>query len=786
MNRLSVVTAAAVTSFMAWLPAMSVQAQVPPPEAVPVFPIAKPDDARTHLLESMHIAVKQKGAAPEIGGSKKARDRLLNGRNARERRMALRALEQLGKSLFYDMQPGSDGIQACASCHFHAGADTRSKNQLNPGLNRVKNTPASGQHAEVKGFHGVPANPDNTFQVGQPDHQLSQTNFPYVTEVDNPNASANRNDTTSSMGVFFTQFVQTDPNDDVDQGTAQEDTVFNTSSGLAGTVRRVEPRNTPTVINSVFFLDTFWDGRGRWTFNGRNPDGVTDPKARILVSKKKTGAIRQKKIALHNCGNCSQAVGPPLSGFESSFDGRDWPDIGEKLLRKDDLGERMLPLAKQTVHWNDSMLGKGNFDHKGYPSLVDATQKGLNPTYTYYYLIKKAFNRVYWQNASKRVVMRPNGTIYFDKARGAEKGTDDVVDETFSPATHRRYTQMEYNMPFFWGIAIAQYERRLISGRTPFDKWMEGNGGSVAGFGAQELRGLNIFVSKGKCINCHRGRDGSFSNATVQNKVDEGDVSVEPMRMGNVKPALYDTGFYNIGVTPTWEDLGRGGTDARGKPLGSARQSMFQRLKIARIPFKIKGHKRIRAVVVDDLLGGTLEVCPPAERTRDGFCKPNSKLNRDFRRVANDGAMKVPGLRNLKYTGPYMHNGSLATLMDVVDFYDRGGNFCGTNLRDLDPDIQPLGLSSNEKKDLVAFLLSLTDPGVGKKMAPFDHPELFVPDGGRDRDITNMMHIAAIGAAGMGSDLGSFLGLGPMTRSVSEGTIKDCSAAQTAAQVGAP
>ena len=42
----------------------------------------------------------------------------------------------LGKALFWDMQVGSDGIQACASCHFRAGADPRSRNQLSPGLRR--------------------------------------------------------------------------------------------------------------------------------------------------------------------------------------------------------------------------------------------------------------------------------------------------------------------------------------------------------------------------------------------------------------------------------------------------------------------------------------------------------------------------------------------------------------------------------------------------------------------------------------------------------------------------
>jgi cytochrome c peroxidase len=49
------------------------------------------------------------------------------------------AARQLGKTLFWDMQVGSDG-QACASCHFHAGADNRTKNQPNPGLNAGDST----------------------------------------------------------------------------------------------------------------------------------------------------------------------------------------------------------------------------------------------------------------------------------------------------------------------------------------------------------------------------------------------------------------------------------------------------------------------------------------------------------------------------------------------------------------------------------------------------------------------------------------------------------------------
>ncbi|HEX2657777.1 MAG TPA: cytochrome c peroxidase [Polyangia bacterium] len=75
-------------------------------------------------------------------------------------------------------------------------------------------------------------------------------------------------------------------------------------------------------------------------------------------------------------------------------------------------------------------------------------------------------------------------------------------------------------------------------------------------------------------------------------------------------------------------------------------------------------------------------------------------------RTGDRGKFKVPGLRNVAASAPYMHDGSLATLEDVVDMYDRGGNGDVTT----DPLIHPLGLTPDEKADLVAFLRSLTDP----------------------------------------------------------------------------
>jgi cytochrome c peroxidase len=71
---------------------------------------------------------------------------------------------------------------------------------------------------------------------------------------------------------------------------------------------------------------------------------------------------------------------------------------------------------------------------------------------------------------------------------------------------------------------------------------------------------------------------------------------------------------------------------------------------------------------------------------------------------AGNGKFKVPTLREVARTAPYMHDGSLATLEDVVDYYDRGGNANPG----LDEDFHPLHLSVGEKAALVAFLRSLS------------------------------------------------------------------------------
>jgi cytochrome c peroxidase len=72
------------------------------------------------------------------------------------------------------------------------------------------------------------------------------------------------------------------------------------------------------------------------------------------------------------------------------------------------------------------------------------------------------------------------------------------------------------------------------------------------------------------------------------------------------------------------------------------------------------------------------------------------------------GKFRTPSLREVKYTGPYMHNGVFTTLAQVVDFYDAGGGQAANK----SDKLKPLGLSAAEKADLLAFLdaLSMSEP----------------------------------------------------------------------------
>jgi di-heme cytochrome c peroxidase len=115
---------------------------------------------------------------------------------------------QLGKALFWDMQAGSDDTQACASCHFNAGADSRAINQINPGQPGGDNT---FQVGNAPNYHLNPGTPDAGFggfhDGDYPFHKLADVDqgFSLISDV---------NDVTGSQGVFATtndQIVVTGP-----------------------------------------------------------------------------------------------------------------------------------------------------------------------------------------------------------------------------------------------------------------------------------------------------------------------------------------------------------------------------------------------------------------------------------------------------------------------------------------------------------------------------------------------------------------------------------------------
>ena len=85
------------------------------------------------------------------------------------------------------------------------------------------------------------------------------------------------------------------------------------------------------------------------------------------------------------------------------------------------------------------------------------------------------------------------------------------------------------------------------------------------------------------------------------------------------------------------------------------------------------------------------------------------------------GRFKTPPLRNVELRAPYFHNGGKETLLDVVNFYNGGGDFQNP---EQGPGTPPLGLPLGARLDIVEFLEALTDPRAEQGLPPFDHPSM--------------------------------------------------------------
>ncbi len=184
--------------------------------------------------------------------------------------------------------------------------------------------------------------------------------------------------------------------------------------------------------------------------------------------------------------------------------------------------------------------------------------------------------------------------------------------------------------------AIASYERTVVTGNSPFDRFVAGD---KAAMSESAQRGWALWSGKARCNTCH-----PFGSAT---------------------PNFSDNKFHNIGVA------------AKGRDFGALARQAAQEGD----PQKLAFHKDFSE------LGRYV----------------TTKQPKDI------GAFKTSGLRDIALSAPYMHDGSEATLLDVVKFYDKGGE---PNPY-LDGGIVPLKLSEQEMKDLVAFMEALTGEGDG-------------------------------------------------------------------------
>ena len=418
----------------------------------------------------------------------------------------------LGKALFWDMQVGSDGVQACGTCHFHAGVDNRTRNQLNPNHLGGDNTLQ---------MHGGVANRELT--VGDfPFHKLKDPGIPGEPALNPGNVDRDTNDVASSMGIRFRVFRDIPaiggpafgsavagvrpllPDLPVDDNATDPIPLF---QGL----RRVEPRNTPSTVSAAFNFDSFWDGRARHDANGGSVFGPSDPQFHVFIDPGIFGAlggtlqgttnghmrpdlveehpdVASQPVRIRFSSLASLATGPALSEFEMSFLGRNWAKLGKKLLQNG-----VTPLANQLVSPTDSVLGPFS-NQPGHPDSVcrpgtRATGKpGLCVSYED--LIRIAFRRDLWHHfnlpaglGGRHLRGAPavctaeafNGVVTPPDCDPFDGYKLSIAPGPADPRNTNQFRQIEANFSLFFGLSLQVWQQLLIPDDTPFDKFMDAN-----------------------------------------------------------------------------------------------------------------------------------------------------------------------------------------------------------------------------------------------------------------------------------------------------------------------
>ena len=202
--------------------------------------------------------------------------------------------------------------------------------------------------------------------------------------------------------------------------------------------------------------------------------------------------------------------------------------------------------------------------------------------------------------------------------------------------------------------SLGAYVASLRSGRTPFDRFRDalvrGDHLAAARYPLAAQRGLRIFIGRGNCSLCHAGP--LFSHGEF------GDIGAPFF----VRPGVVDPGRH-------------GG-------IAALQASRF------------------------NLLGAHADPPPP------GTGDPATKTRHLIAQHRNFGEFKVPGLRNVARTAPYLHDGQLPTLDAVLDHY---ANLSPDRLHaDGEQILKPLQLQGSDRADLLAFLRSLDSPATGR------------------------------------------------------------------------
>src|SRR6185437_1284661 len=181
----------------------------------------------------------------------------------------------LGKTLFWDMQAGSDGVVACASCHFNAGADSRGINSISPGIKAGDSTFQMGIPLDGQLYPNYKLNPGSADAGfgGYHDGDFPLHKQGDVNTRNNPQSDVN--DIVGSQGVFSTSFDRVRLFRGSEKVTITSDEIFSLPNPSDSTkkinTRKVEPRNTPSTVNAIYNNRSFWDGRAQNTCNGVNP-----------------------------------------------------------------------------------------------------------------------------------------------------------------------------------------------------------------------------------------------------------------------------------------------------------------------------------------------------------------------------------------------------------------------------------------------------------------------------------------------------------------------------------